>query len=71
VFEGIGAAFRALGWKTLIFFERAVPISPNASYHYKCAALQAVAGFLEELAGLDEGLLSFCLPHFRLYGESI
>jgi hypothetical protein len=23
------------------------------------------------LAGLDEGLLSFCLPHSRLYGESI
>ena len=22
-------------------------------------------------AGLDEGLLSFCLPHSRLYGESL
>ena len=26
----IGTTFRALGWKTLIFFERAVSISPNA-----------------------------------------
>jgi hypothetical protein len=26
----IGTTFRALDWKTLIFFERAVPMSPNA-----------------------------------------
>jgi hypothetical protein len=28
----IGTTFRELGWKTLIFFERAVPITPNAWY---------------------------------------
>jgi hypothetical protein len=28
----IGAAFRELDWKVLIFFESAVPISPNAWY---------------------------------------
>jgi hypothetical protein len=28
----IGATFRELGWKTLIFFKRAVPTSPNASH---------------------------------------
>jgi hypothetical protein len=28
----IGTTFRELDWKTLIFFERAVPISPNAWY---------------------------------------
>ena len=28
----IGITFRELDWKMLIFFERAVPISPNASY---------------------------------------
>ena len=27
----IGTTFRELEWKTQIFFERAVPISPNAS----------------------------------------
>jgi hypothetical protein len=27
----IGATFRELDWKTLIFVERAAPISPNAS----------------------------------------
>jgi hypothetical protein len=26
----IGATFKELDWKTLIFFERAVPINPNA-----------------------------------------
>jgi hypothetical protein len=26
----IGTTFTELDWKTLIFFERAVPISPNA-----------------------------------------
>ena len=26
----IGTTFRELDWKMLIFFERAVPISPNA-----------------------------------------
>ena len=29
-FGFIGTTFRELDWKTLIFFERAVPISPNA-----------------------------------------
>ena len=29
-FELIGTNFTELDWKTLIFFERAVPISPNA-----------------------------------------
>ena len=28
-FELIGTTFRVLDWKTLVFFERAVPISPN------------------------------------------
>ena len=28
----IGTTFRDLDWKTPIFFERAVPISPNAWY---------------------------------------
>jgi hypothetical protein len=28
----IGTTFRELGWKTLIFLERAVPVSPNAWY---------------------------------------
>jgi hypothetical protein len=32
VFGLIGATFRELDWETLIFFERAVPISPNAWY---------------------------------------
>jgi hypothetical protein len=32
VFGLIGTTFRELDYKTLIFFERAVPISPNASY---------------------------------------
>jgi hypothetical protein len=27
----IGTTFRELDWKTLIFFERVIPISPNAS----------------------------------------
>ena len=30
-FVFIGTTFRELGWKTLICFERAAPISPNAS----------------------------------------
>jgi hypothetical protein len=29
----IGTTFRELGWNTLIFFEGAVPISPNACAH--------------------------------------
>jgi hypothetical protein len=32
-FGVIGATFRELDWKTLIFFERAVPISPNAPWY--------------------------------------
>jgi hypothetical protein len=29
-FALIGTTFRELGWKTLIFFERVVPVSPSA-----------------------------------------
>ena len=36
----IGTTFRELGWKTLIFFERLVPISPNA--HLRRRAPQVV-----------------------------
>ena len=31
-FEIIGTTFRELHWKTPTFFERAIPISPNACY---------------------------------------
>ena len=31
-FGVMGTTFRELDWKTLMFFERAVPISPDASY---------------------------------------
>ena len=30
----VGVTFRELDWKTLILFERAVSINPNASYAY-------------------------------------
>ena len=32
---------------------------------------QAAAPEQADAAGLDEGLLSLCLPHSRLYGESL
>ena len=38
----IGTTFKELGWKTLIFFERAVPISPNALYPDAWVAVDAV-----------------------------
>ena len=36
----IGTTFRELVWKTLIFFERAVPISPNAWYDSRACAFK-------------------------------
>jgi hypothetical protein len=45
-FGVIGTTFRELDWKTLIFFERAVPITPNTCYarHVAVRALHAGAG---------------------------
>jgi hypothetical protein len=35
VFGRIGTTFRELDWRALIFFERAVPTSPNAWYTFE------------------------------------
>jgi hypothetical protein len=39
----IGVTFRELDRKTLIFFERAIPISPNAWYVTRCAMVPGPA----------------------------
>jgi hypothetical protein len=51
----IGTTFGELEWKTSIFFERAVPISPNAWYRVPHSGIRLILCTLSEGSGAWNG----------------
>ena len=77
--EGLAASLRPGGARlstpdlaALLAREAALPPGGRAAHDpHSPSGLAFVDQKLSARAGLDEGLLSFSLPHSRLYGESI